>query len=460
MQNIQYKKGEIIEVTIDKIVLGGQGIGRINNLVVFVWNAIPGEVVKAKIIKIKKNFLEAEKTEILREAINKIEPKCSLFSVCGGCKYQNVPYETQLEWKETHIKESLERIGGFKDLEMMKIIPSPKHFFYRNKIELTVGLGEDGETEIGFHKFRDYKTTLSLSECALFDERLPEILNMFRNYIKNEKLNYFDLKDNPDGLLQYIVMRKSEFDGSLQINIITRKGELSNTNKLVKDLTKIESKLSLFQTINFGGSGYSHHGDKKLIKITGEDYLIEKLENLKFKISPFSFFQTNTLGAEKLYQAVRDFADLNGNERIVDLYCGTGTIGQFLAKKAKEVYGIELIEEAIVSAIENCKINNIKNCQYIHGDTKKILKFNRDDLMNFDLIITDPPRSGMVPKALRRMIDLKAKHIIYVSCNPARLAVDLKEICASGYVIEKIQPVDMFPHTAHVETVVKLKIEN
>jgi len=463
MSKIQIQKGEVIEITIDKLILGGQGIGRIDSLVVFVWDSLPGEKIRAKVTKIKRNYIEAEKVELLKASKDAIEAKCSWFSVCGGCKYQNIPYEKQLELKQEHIRDSLERIGGFsftgegENIKMKEIIPSPKQWYYRNKIELSVGLGIDGQTEIGFHKSKDYETILSMTECCIFDEKLSEILVAFRKYIKAEKYEHFDLKDNPDGFLQYIVLRKSELNGELQVNMITREGELKNINSLIEDLLVIKPKLSFFQTVNLGGVGYSHHGDKELVRLYGEASLTERLDDLSFKISPFSFFQTNTLGAEKLYQVVRDFADLTGKEKVLDLYCGTGTIGQFLAKKAKIVQGIELIPEAISSAEENCKLNALNNCAYICGDTRKILKFNRDDYLDTDVIITDPPRSGMVPKALRRMIEIRAKKIIYVSCNPSMLARDLKEITTAGYEIINIQAVDMFPHTAHVETVVELK---
>jgi len=457
MNKIQLQKEEIIEITIDKLILGGQGIGRLDNLVVFVWNALPGEKVRAKITKIKRNYIEAEKVELLEASKDAIQAKCSWFSVCGGCKYQNIPYEKQLKLKNEHIKDSLERIGGFKDIKVEKIIPSPKQWFYRNKIELSVGSGLDGETEIGFHKSKDYETILPLTECCIFDEKLPELLDAFRKYIRREKYDYFDFRTNPDGFLQYVVLRKSEFSNELQVNIITREGKLENIDSLIEELLSIKPKLSFFQTINFGGAGYSHHGDKELVKLYGEANIIEKLDNLKFKISPFSFFQTNSLGAEKLYQVVKDFAALTGKEKVLDLYCGTGTIGQFLADKAKIIQGIELIPEAIAAAEENCKLNGLENCAYIEGDTRKILKFNRTDYLDTNLIITDPPRSGMVPKALRRMIELNAKKIIYVSCNPSMLARDLKEITKAGYEIQKIQAVDMFPHTAHVETVVLLE---
>lgn len=453
---MEYQKGDEIEVVIDKFVFGGSGIAKKDGLVIFVDNAMPGDKVLAKIFKTKKNYIEAKNIKLIEESKDKIVAKCPWFQNCGGCKYQNISYQQELEWKETHVKESLERIGGFKDLDFKKIIKSPKEWFYRNKIELSVGPDEKGQTEIGYHKAKDYRTTLPIDQCLIFDEKLPEILKALREYIKENRFEYYDMQNNPNGFLQFVVLRRSEFDNELQINIVTRDGELRNYQKLINKVSGIKPKFSLFQTINTVGNSYRDNPNKKLIKLYGNDVLVEKLSNLKFRVSPFSFFQTNTLGATKLYQTILDFADLKGTEKVLDLYCGTGTIGQFLAPKAKEVLGIELVKDAIIAAEENAKLNGLNNCSYEAGDTRKVLKFNREKYLNPDVIITDPPRSGMVLKTLVRMAELKAKKIIYVSCNPAMLGRDLKDICTFGYKIGKVQPVDMFPHTEHVETVVEL----
>jgi len=453
---MDYKKGDIIELEITKLETKGKGIGRIDNLVVFVYGGIPGETIKAEITKIKKSYLEAEKTEVIKESEHKIEPKCPWFDLCGGCKYQNMDYEAQLSWKTQHIFDCLSRLGGFRDISIEKIIKSPEIFYYRNKIELSFLKDDEGKTNIGFHKRNEFDKVVTIKECLIFDERLPKILEIFRKHVDANKMTFFDLKEDPYGFLQYLVVRKSVFSGEIQMNLITRKGDIPKQDDLISKLSEALDNFSFFHTVNYGGVGYAHHGDKKIEKIHGNDFMIEKLDDYKFQISPFAFFQTNTLGAEVLYKTVREFADLQGEDRVLDLYCGAGTISQFVAKDAKEVIGIELINEAIDSAKENATLNQIENCEYIQGDARKVLKFERRKFQDFNLIITDPPRSGMVPKALRRMIGLNAKKIIYVSCNPAMLARDLKEIVEAGYMIQKVQPVDMFPHTFHVETVVLL----
>jgi len=454
---MDYKKGDIVELEIEKLEPKGKGISRSGGIVAFVHDTVPGEVVKAKITRVKKSFIEAEKVETIKKSEHEIEAKCPWVGKCGGCKYQNISYDMQLKWKKIHIEDCLIRIGGFKDVKVESIIKSPNQWYYRNKIELSMGAAEDGTPDIGFHKVKDYEKIVSIDECLIFDERLSSIIKALRKFIKENDITAFDLQSNPRGMLQYVVLRRSEYTGEIQVNFITRKGKFPDVEKLVTSLQAFIKDVSIFRTVNYGGVGYAHHGDKKLTKLYGNDYLVEKLDDFQFKITPFSFFQTNSSGAELLYQTVRDMAGLSGAEKVLDLYCGTGTIGQFLAKNAETVVGIELVNEAIEDAVANCELNKLENCHYIQGDTRKVLKFQRRDFEDTDIVITDPPRSGMVPKALKRMGEINAKKIVYVSCNPAMLARDLKELFQKhGYTIEKVQPVDMFPHTFHVETVVSL----
>jgi len=353
-------------------------------------------------------------------------------------------------------KDALRKVGGFADLKIEKIIRSPKEWYYRNKIELSCGLDENSNVCLGYHKQGDYAYILPIKECTIFSESFPEIIEVLNNYLKRNKIDNFDNQLNPNGYLQYVVIRKSEFLGSLMLNFITRNKPLPDIQGLIDDLNKVNPNVSIFHTINNGGVGYSSSIDVEMKRIYGAEFIEEKIGHLQFNITPFSFFQVNTLGAFQLYGVIKKFVSTNKNARVVDLYCGTGTIGQFISSEVKEVVGIEISKEAIASAKENLKINNIENCSYIAGDARKVLKFNMPLFKGADIVITDPPRAGMSKKALSRLLEIRSKVIIYVSCNPATLARDLRDIVEGGYSITEIQPVDMFPHTPHVETVVKL----
>lgn len=463
------RRGDLIEVTIEKLVLGGLGLAKLNDLRVFIERALPGQKIKAVVTQRKPQYLMAEIKEILQESPLAIKPKCPYFATskminegkpsCGGCLWQNLTYEEQLKIKETQVKETLQRIGRIADIEVKPILGSPNALHYRNKIELSFGHNQDGHVDFGFRERGKFHSIIPIETCSIFDPKLPMVLDVIRRYVKMTDLEPFDFAKKPDGFWQFLILRRGVKTGEWMINFVTRPGH-SVSKHLSEELEEVlgDSLQSVLQTINFGKAiSYSGHDNKRIEVLFGRNYILEELGGLQFKISPFSFFQTNTLAAEILYETVKKFANLEGHEKVLDLYCGTGTIGQYIARDAREVVGMEILEEAIEDANENARINKLANCTYKCGDVKNILFAERNKYLHIDLLILDPPRAGIGDKTRFKIISLMPKKVIYVSCNPATLARDLVDFRTKGYEILGVQPLDLFPQTHHVETVVLMQ---
>ncbi len=463
------RKGDILELSIEKLVLGGLGLAKVGGFRVFVERALPGAKVKAVITQKKPQYAIARLEEVLQESPQAVAPKCPYFATskminekkpsCGGCLWQNLSYENQLAIKEQQVRETLEKIGRLAGIKVEPIIPSPEPFFYRNKMELSFGINDSGHVDFGFRQRGMFHSIIPIESCAIFDEKLPMVLDCLRRYVKNADLEPFDFAKRPNGFWQFLIIRRGVKTGEWMIHFVTRPGARINRH-LCDELEEILSGnlQSVLHTVNFGKAiSYAGHDNKKTEVLFGRDYILEEIGDLQFKISPFSFFQTNSLGAEKLYEVVKRLADLKGHERVMDLYCGTGTIGQFVARQAREVIGIEILEEAIRDANENARINKLANCSYKCGDVKDILFGDRNKYLHLDLLILDPPRAGISDKTRYKILSLMPKKVIYVSCNPATLARDLIDFKAKGYEILTVQPVDLFPQTHHVETVVAME---
>lgn len=463
------RKGDILEVTIEKLVLGGLGLAHVNTFRIFVERALPEQTVQIVITQKKPQYAIGRVNKVLKESKKAIKPKCPYFAdsqkineekpSCGGCLWQNLSYEDQLEIKEQQVKETLQRLGRMPNLQVSPIIGSPTPWFYRNKIELSFGHNPDGHVDFGFRERGKFHSIIPIESCVIFDEKLPMVLDVIRRYVKMADLDPFDFAKKPDGFWQFLIIRRGMKTGEWMINFVTRPGHEIHKQLAVELHEVLEDQLqSVLHTVNFGKAiTYSGHDNKRINILFGRDYILEELGGLQFKISPFSFFQTNTLAAEKLYETVKTLANLEGHEKVLDLYCGTGTIGQYLARDAREIVGMEILKEAIDDAIENARINKLANCSYKCGDIKKILFGERNKFLHVDLLILDPPRAGIGDKTRQKIISLMAKKIIYVSCNPATLARDLVDFRLKGYEIQAVQPLDLFPQTHHVETVVKLE---
>ena len=451
------KKGDIIEITIDHLKFPNIGISVYNGKEIKIKNAIPGQKVHAKISRIRKEYAEARLVEVIQRAEYEQEPDCKHFNLCGGCTYQNVPYEKQLEIKSAQVKMILDSILT-ESYEFLPIVPSPKKTEYRNKMEFSFGDEfKEGPLTLGMHRKYSFYSIVNANGCNIVDEDFRQVLCHTLDYFQGNSQTYYH-KNTNIGFLRYLLVRKAEKTGQILINLITTSQSILDEKEFVDLILKLNLKGTIkciAHSIYDGVADVARADEMKILY--GEDKIVEELLGLRFNISSFSFFQTNSLGAEKLYSTVRDFIGTTRDKTIFDLYSGTGTIGQILAPAAKKVIGIEIVEEAVEKAIENANLNNLVNCTFISGDVLKKID-ELDDKP--DIIVLDPPREGINPKAIQKIINYNPQTFIYISCKPTSLTRDLPIFLDSGYSVEKVQCVDMFPMTGHVETCVLLSHKN
>jgi 23S rRNA (uracil1939-C5)-methyltransferase len=454
-------------VKITDIGAEGNAIARVDNLVVFVPMLIPGDVVDIRVVRKRKKFLEGRVIRFHEYSSDRIEPRCSHFGICGGCKWQHLPYEKQLQYKEKQVRDNLTRIGKIELPPVNQIIGSSEQFMYRNKLEFTFSdkrwltteevnsdtvIGK--ENAVGFHIPGLFDKVLDISECHLQPDPSNSIRNKVREYALENKLEFFDLKEQK-GLLRNLLVRNT-LSGDVMVIVVFFHEDVSKREGLLDFLSaEFPQITSLMYVINQKKNDSLN--DQIPVLYRGNDHLVEEMEGLSFRIGPKSFYQTNTRQALQLYTITREFAGLTGTETVYDLYTGTGTIACFLAAKAGKVIGIEYIDEAVRDAVINSEINKIKNTSFFSGDMKDIL--SEDFIINNgrpDVIITDPPRAGMHEDVVRMIDKASPDRIVYVSCNPSTQARDI-QLLAENYIVTRVQPVDMFPHTHHVENVVLLK---
>lgn len=434
---------------------------------VLVSGAVPGDVVNARVKKAKSKYYEAEAVEIIEESPFRVTPECIHFGVCGGCKWQNLSYEKQLDFKENEVLNNIRRIGGIEDFETLPILGSEKQYFYRNKMEFSfsdsrwltldeVNSGEniDNKNALGFHIPGMWSKILDLKECHLQEEPSNSIRLAVKQFAEEHQLDFFDLKTQ-DGFLRTLMLRQTS-KGEWMVLFQLFREEKENREKLFDFLlSKFPQIKTLVYAINSKGNDSVYDLDIKTY--FGEGFLMEEMDGLKFKIGPKSFFQTNYDQALNLYRKTLEFADLKGDEVVYDLYTGTGTIAQYVARNAKQVIGIESVQEAIDAATDHAELNGLTNCTFYCGDMKDV--FTEEFLQNHpkaDVLITDPPRDGMHPKVVEQILKLAPKRIVYVSCNSATQARDLA-LMKEDYKLLKILPVDMFPQTHHVENIALLE---
>lgn len=445
------KRGQILEVLIEDTKYPSIGIAKVEDKKVEIKNAMLGEKVLVRITKNRKGKAEGTILEVLQYPEEAIKPLCPHFSECGGCTHQRIPYEVQLGQKECEVLKLFEK-ADIKGFQYEGIEKSPLEFQYRNKMEFTFGnLTKEGEMTLGMHQSGKFYNILPIEQCKIVDDDYNILLKTISDYCRRKELSFYK-KMSHEGYLRYLVIRKSFRRNELLVNIITTTQVEHDFSDLVDELLKLNLNNTLVGFLHTKNDSLSDAVKNEGYDVLyGRDYIVEEILGLKFKISAFSFFQTNSLGAEKLYSVVQEYLGDAKGKVIYDLYCGTGTITQIVSQKADKVYGIELIEEAIEAAKENVKLNNIDNIEFIVGDVGEKLK-EIDEKP--DLIIIDPPRPGVGPKALQQIIDYGVPQMVYVSCNPKTLVENLKDMINAGYKAEKMRLVDMFPHTPHVETVV------
>lgn len=464
------KKQDIIleNVLIESVAAEGKALARVDGTVLFVPFAVPGDVVDVKVTKKKKNYMEGYILRIVTPSEHRLEPFCSHFGVCGGCKWQPLPYSMQLQAKQQQVYDQLVRIGHLEVSEISPIIPSDKTVYYRNKLEFTFSrrrwifadedpdsMPDEERCGLGFHVGKFFDKVLDIKQCYLQKDPSNSIRLFIRDYALEHGLEFFDIREHT-GFLRNMFIRTSE-SGSVMLIICFYHEDAEARTALLDAVSAAFPQItSLYYVIN--GKANDSISDQECILYKGEEAIYEYMEGLKFKIGPKSFYQTNTGQAYKLYSVAREYAGLTGNETVYDLYTGTGTIAQFVSSKARKVIGIEYVPEAIADAKENARANGISNCDFYAGDMKDILTDGFVEQHGRpDVVILDPPRAGIHPDVANVILNAEPKRIVYVSCNPASQARDLA-ILSSKYTITAVQPVDMFPHTHHVENVVRLDL--
>ena len=452
------KKRDIIEFEIGKMEFGGVSISQYGDRRIKMKGGIKGQKVKAAVKRTGRGKADVKMVELLERSPIETAEVCPHFEGCGGCTMLSVDYAKQLEIKEEQVLELFED-AGIRGFEFLGVQGSPDNVGYRNKMEYTFGDEvKGGPLTLGLHKKGRHIDIQTVDGCMLVDSDFNTILKESLAFFQNAELPYYRVV-NHEGYLRNLVVRKGIHTDEIMVNIVTSSQCEFDMSKFADMINGLELKgnvVSILHTINDGLADAVQCDEMRILY--GVDYLHEEILGLKFKISPFSFFQTNTKGAEQLYTIARDFIGDHSNKLVFDLYSGTGSIGQLMAEKAKKVYGIEIIEEAVVAANENAKLNGLDNCEFIAGDVKDTVK-SLD--VKPDLIIVDPPRPGIHKQAIKDICDFGAKEIVYISCNPKTLVDDLKDFIGYGYMPEKVKCMDMFPNTPHCESVVKLyKIMN
>lgn len=455
--NLMVKKNEDYIIEITGQTHEGMGVGKIDGFTVFVEGAIFGEKVKVKIVKVLKNYSYGKLLEIIAPATYRANPPCPVVKRCGGCQLQHMSYEGQLKYKTQLVKDAVERIGGLKDIIVHETIGMEEPWYYRNKAQFPVGMNKD-EIHIGFYAGRSHEI-IDTDKCLIQDKGNDEALDVFKDFIINYKISIYD-ENTGKGLIRHIMTRKGFKTGEVMICIVINGDDLPYAEKLVEVFRqRIKGLQTVVLNINKKNTNIIM-GDKNKI-IYGEGFIYDFIGEFKFKISPHSFFQVNPVQTEVLYNRALEYAGLTGKEIVIDAYCGIGTISLFLSKKAKKVYGVEIVGQAIEDARANAKLNGISNVEFILGESETVIPRLYEEGIRADVIVVDPPRKGCDEKLLEIIAKMAPKRMVYVSCNPSTMARDLKYLTEKGYEVKEVQPVDQFPQTVHVETVALMsRIEN
>jgi 23S rRNA (uracil1939-C5)-methyltransferase len=440
------RRGDELELTIDRLAHGGAGVARLDGYVVFVRGAVPGDRVRARVGKSKRSFAEAEAVELLEPSPNRVEP----VAPHPGAPWQVLPYEMQLREKQDQVRDALARIGRFEDPPVEPIVPALEQLRYRNKLEYSFGEDDDGQLVLGFHRPGRFDAIDDVSLDILASERVDELREAVKAWCREEGLSTWDRRDQ-QGLLRNLVVREGRRTGQLQARIVTSAGSTFR----IDELAAAAPADSFLLTRAAGVAETTRDGETEAVK--GPLHLEEELAGLRLRISPDAFFQTNTEMAERLYGSAVELAGLSGRERVLDLFCGIGTIALVLALDAGEVWGVEIVEEAVADAIENARLNGVDNASFFAGDVRLAMRPLLEKSGRPDVVVLDPPRAGLSQKVVRRVLEAEAPRIVYVSCNPTTLAPNARQMADAGYVLRTVRPVDMFPQTPHIECVALLE---
>jgi 23S rRNA (uracil1939-C5)-methyltransferase len=459
------KRGEILSLTIDDLAYGGEGVGRADGYVVFVPGGLPGDRLQVRLVQARSRFGRGAIEAVIEPSPQRVEAPCPYFGRCGGCRLQHVAYPAQLAYKTKQVADALERLGGLRDVPLRPIIGAEEIFGYRNKMEFTVarprrGAGTEADSArgglvVGLHETERYDAVLDIDRCLLQSDRMNALLAEARAFFVDRGLTVYE-QDTGEGLLRFLMLREGRHTGELMTNVVTSAPAVSELAPLVARLQAREAgTTSVILNVNPKKASVAVGVEEHLLG--GRDHIRERVGGLTFRVSANSFFQTNTRQAERLFDLVVESTGLTGTETVIDLYSGTGAISLLLARRARWVYGVELAQAAVDDAGANAAANGITNCTFLAGEVRFVLPSLIAKGVTAEVVVADPPRAGFHPKALHALITLGARRIVYVSCNPTTLARDLGELSRGGYRVEWVQPVDMFPHTPHIEAVARLE---
>jgi 23S rRNA (uracil1939-C5)-methyltransferase len=446
-------KNDNFKVTIEDMGIEGEGIGKVEGFTWFIKDAIIGDLVEAKVMKLKKNYGYARLINVIEPSPYRSEPKCDFHKQCGGCQIQSLDYKQQLLFKQNKVQNNLKRIGDFDNIMVLPVIGMEEPYYYRNKAQFPIGQDQEGNIITGFYAGRSHSIVAN-TKCYLGAKVNEEILNKLITYMTANKITAYNEETNK-GLVRHILIRVGFTTQEIMVCIVINGNKLLQSEKLVQSLQEIPGMTSISVNINKKNTNVILGTEVKTL--WGQDYITDYIGDVKYQISPLSFYQVNPVQTKKLYEIALEYADLTGKEEVWDLYCGIGTISLFLAQKAKKVMGVEIVPEAIADARNNAKINEIDNVEFYVGKAEEVLPYKyKENGKSAEVIVVDPPRKGCDQVLLHTISEMKPERVVYISCDSATLARDLRYLCDREYEVTKVQPVDMFGHTTHVETIVAL----
>ncbi len=448
------KSGEILTLKIERLSSDGSGTVETGGRCVSVRGAVPGDEVDVRIRSLKRHTATGEILAVRSGAVERIEPVCPHFGLCGGCSWQEIPYERQCALKADVVRSVLAGVSGIGTVEDVPVIPSPEEFRYRNKMEFSFDTPPgSGEIHLGLHERGKFDRVFDVTDCRLQSETAGELVNMAREFAVGRGLSAYGLRSHL-GLLRYLVIREGKNTGDIMVNLVTSGEEFPGAEEFASAvISRFPTVKTVILSINRSQGSTALAQERRVL--AGEGYIRDRIGAFTFTISPDAFFQTNTRQAENLYETIREFSALTGGERVLDLYCGTGTIGIFLAGEAGSVTGVELVEDAVEDARRNAALNGVENASFLAGPVEDLLD---ESMGRYDVVVCDPPRAGIHPRALSRLVMLRIPLMVYVSCNVKAIPGDLEMLAMAGYRLKDVRVLDMAPHTPHIETVLKLEI--
>jgi 23S rRNA (uracil1939-C5)-methyltransferase len=449
------RRGDVITLTVDDLAFGGEGVGRADGYVVFVREGLPGDTLRVRLTETRSRFARGVIDTVLTPSPDRVTAPCPYFGACGGCRLQHLAYPAQLAFKEKQVRDCLERLGGLEaDLRMRPILGASEPYGYRNKMEFTVA-GAAGAAVLGLHETQRYDSVLDIRRCLLQSETMNELLTAVREELTTHRISVYD-QAREQGLMRFVTLREGRHTRQSMVNLVAAAPDVEALGPVADAVAaRVPATSSIVLNVNAKKASVAIGTEEHPLR--GREHIAERLGDVEFEVSANSFFQTNTIQAERLFEIVAEACELTGEETILDLYSGTGAISLLLARRCRAVYGIELVGAAVDDAVRNAWRNGIENATFLAGEVRHVLPDLVQQGVRADVVVADPPRAGFHPKALAALIALAPPRIVYVSCNPATLARDLADLVRGGYRVEWVQPVDMFPQTPHIEAVARLR---